>query len=241
MTLSFYHLLFLFFSPIFKAQRLKTFKKPLQSFVCKMSSDIPTYTFQCFSLYKRCRTLLAPNALQLFQRRSGTSERTLCIFSQDVAERPIALKVLIKMNKLADAKKYFEKALEIKQKTSNNVATDRDVAFTLNEIGRCLTKMNKLTDAKECLEKALKIKQLSNDINTNRDKAFTLNDIGQCLIKMNKFTDAKEYLEKSLKIQQQLPNDIASDRDIAFTLNHIGRCLIEMNEVTDAKEYLEKH
>ena len=94
MTLSFYHSLFLFFSPIFKAQRLKTFKKPSQSFVCKMSIDISTYKLQCFSLYRRSRTFLAPNALQLFQRRSGTSKRTLCIFSQDVAERPIALKVL---------------------------------------------------------------------------------------------------------------------------------------------------
>ena len=45
-------------------------------------------------LYRRSRKFLAPNALQLFQRRFGTSERTLCIFSQDVAERPIALKVL---------------------------------------------------------------------------------------------------------------------------------------------------
>ena len=84
---------FLLFSVI-KAQHLKTFKKLLQSFVCKMSSDIPTYTLQCFSLYRRSRTFLASNALQLFQRRSGMSKRTLCIFSQDVAERPIALKVL---------------------------------------------------------------------------------------------------------------------------------------------------
>ena len=52
----------------------------------------------------------------------------------------------MEMNKLTDAKEYLEKALEIDQRTSNDLATDNNVATTLHEIGRCLMEMNKLTD-----------------------------------------------------------------------------------------------
>ena len=45
----------------------------------------------------------------------------------------------LKMNKVTDAKKYLEKALEIEQRTSSDVTTDREVAITLVEITRCLT------------------------------------------------------------------------------------------------------
>ena len=38
------------------------------------------------------------------------------------------------MNKLTDAKEYLEKALEIQQRTSNDLATDNDVATTLHEM-----------------------------------------------------------------------------------------------------------
>ena len=86
---------------------------------------------------------------------------------------------LMKMNKLTDAKEYLEKALEIKQRTSNDLATDNNdnnVATTLHVIGQCLMfKMNKLTDAKEYLEKALEIKQrTSNDLATDNNVATIL-------------------------------------------------------------------
>ena len=49
---------------------------------------------------------------------------------------------LMQMNKLTDAKGYLEKALEIQQRTSNDLATDNNVATTLHEIGICLIQMN---------------------------------------------------------------------------------------------------
>ena len=59
---------------------------------------------QRFLQNRRSTTFLAPKALQQLQRRSEMSERTLCIFSKDVPERPTALKVL-KM--LKNRKAYF--------------------------------------------------------------------------------------------------------------------------------------
>ena len=60
-----------------------------------ISRDILTYTLQRFLQNKRFTNFLAPKALQQLQRRSETSEHTLCRFSKDVPERPTALKVLI--------------------------------------------------------------------------------------------------------------------------------------------------
>ena len=67
-------------------------------------------------------------------------------------------------------KSIWIKLLEIKQQTSNDLATDailndESVATTMHVIGRCLMEMNRLSDAKEYLDKALEIKQrTSNDL-----------------------------------------------------------------------------
>ena len=144
-------------------------------------------------------------------------------------------------HKHLDAKETFENALKIQQQISNDLATDRSVATTFHESGRCLMEMNKLSKAKEYLEKALEIKQrASNDQTTDKSVATTLSVIGQCLMKINKLSNAKEYLEKALEIKQQTSNDLATDRSVATTLHEIGRCLMKMNKLSDAKEYLEK-
>ena len=56
--------------------------------------------------------------------------------------------------KIIDAKEYLERALKIKQQMPKDVNTDKEVAYTYHEIGRCLIQMNRLTDARTCLEKA---------------------------------------------------------------------------------------
>ena len=148
---------------------------------------------------------------------------------------------LLEMNKLIDAREYFEKALKIKQRLSSNIAVDRSVADTLHEIGRCLFYMNKLTDAIEYLEKALKIKQkISNNVEAERGMAHTMQEIGRCLMNMNKLSDAKEYLEKALKIKQQISSSADTDREVAVSLHEVGRCLIRMNKLVDARNSLEK-
>ena len=61
----------------------------------------------------------------------------------------------------------MEKALEIEQQTSNDLATDKSVASILHAIGGQQIGINKLSDAKEYLEKALEIdQQTSNDLAT---------------------------------------------------------------------------
>ena len=142
-------------------------------------------------------------------------------------------------NNYLDAKESFDNALKIQQQTSNDLATDKCVATTLHEIGRCLMEMNKLSDAKEYLEKALEIhQQTSNDLATDKCVAISLHEIGRCLMKMNKLSDAIAYLYKALEIDQLTSNDLATDKSVALSLHEIGRCLMKMNKLSDAKTYL---
>ena len=41
---------------------------------------------------------------------------------------------LIETNKLADAKDYLECVLKIQQRTSNDVITDKEVAYTMHDM-----------------------------------------------------------------------------------------------------------
>ena len=50
------------------------------------------------------------------------------------------------MNKLTDAKGCLEIALDIKQQTSTNIATNLQLAVILHDFGGCLFEMNELTN-----------------------------------------------------------------------------------------------
>ena len=147
---------------------------------------------------------------------------------------------LLNMNKLIDAKEYLEKSLNIKQRISSDVATDRDLADIFHQIGLCLFLMRRPTDAIRYLEKALAIEERTSDnVATDKSMATTLLGCGRCLIEMNKLNDAKKYLEKSLEIEHRISSDVTTNRDIAITLQTIGLCLFRMNKYADAKKYLE--
>ena len=145
------------------------------------------------------------------------------------------------LNKLIDAKEYLERALKYKQRASSDVATDRNVAFTLQNLGRCLIQMNEFTTAKDYLEEALKIyHRISSDIATDKNVADILYLTATCLTETSELTAAKECLNKVLKVYEQSSHDIAIDRDMAKVLCEVGQCFTKMNELTTAKEYLEK-
>ena len=87
------------------------------------------------------------------------------------------------MNALA-AKEYLKRALKIQQRTSSDVTTDRQVAVTLHDIGRCLIEINEYIDTKDYLERVLKIQQRTSiDVADDRKVAYTIHDIGRCFIK----------------------------------------------------------
>ena len=81
--------------------------------------------------------------------------------------------------------------MQISERISFDVDSDRDVSITLHQLGRCLMEMNKLDEAKQCLDRSLQIKQrISSDVDSDRQVSNTLHVFDRCLMKMNKLDEA---------------------------------------------------
>ena len=58
---------------------------------------------------------------------------------------------LLEMNKLTEAIKYLEKALQVYKEISLDVDQNKNVAITMHVVGSCLLKLHKHTEAKAVL------------------------------------------------------------------------------------------
>ena len=97
------------------------------------------------------------------------------------------------MNKHGDAKDFLERALDIKQRMSSDIISDKYVKNILHDIGRCGNEVEKIYECKRSLKRVLKIEQqISSDIATDRDVAVNLHESGRCRICMNKHTNATD-------------------------------------------------
>ena len=84
------------------------------------------------------------------------------------------------MNKLDEAKQYLDRSLQIQQRISSDIDSDRDVSITLQDLGHCLTQMNKLDEAKQYLDRSLQIQQrISFDIDSDRGVSLTLQELSR--------------------------------------------------------------
>ena len=63
------------------------------------------------------------------------------------------------MNQCKEALKYFERALQIKERVSMHAETDSSLANTLHELGRCLMNMNQFRGALKYFKRTLQIKK----------------------------------------------------------------------------------
>ena len=137
-----------------------------------------------------------------------------------------------------EALQYYNRALQIKEKTSFDVDTDRDLAIILHAKGRCLLDLNKPLEALRYYNSALQIdEKTSSDLNTDRDLAFTLHGKGRCLLDLNKPHEALQYFNRALQIKRNISSDVDTDRKLANTLHEKGRCLLDLNEPYEALHY----
>ena len=76
--------------------------------------------------------------------------------------------------------------MQIAQRISSDVDSDRGVAVTLHVLGRCLMEMDKYDEAKRCLDRSLQIdERISSSVDSDRGVAITLDELGCCLMKMD--------------------------------------------------------
>ncbi|CAF1435087.1 unnamed protein product [Adineta steineri] len=124
---------------------------------------------------------------------------------------------------------YYEKALEIQQKTlpSNH----HELATLYNNIGSVYASMGEYTKALSFFERALEINQKT--LPSNHPKlAGPYNNIGLVYDRMGECSKALSFFEKALKIRQKtLPSN---HPDLAGSYNNIGGVYANMGEYSKA-------
>jgi tetratricopeptide (TPR) repeat protein len=137
--------------------------------------------------------------------------------------------------KYAEAIEFYEKALEISQKTLP--ANHPNLASSYNNIGTVYDNMGEYSKALSYYEKALEIKQKTLPAN-HPDLATSYNNIGLVYKNMGEYSKALSYYEKALEIYQKtLP---ANHPDLATSYNNIGQVYDKMGEYSKALSYYEK-
>ncbi|CAF0764160.1 unnamed protein product [Adineta steineri] len=130
---------------------------------------------------------------------------------------------------------YYEKALEIRQKTlpSNHPS----FATSYNNIGCVYNKMGEYSKALSYYEKALEIRQKTLPSN-DPDLAISYNNIGSVYDDMEEYAKTLSFYEKAPEIfQKTLPSNHPL---LATSYNNIGSVCDSMGEYSKAFSYYEK-
>jgi tetratricopeptide (TPR) repeat protein len=137
--------------------------------------------------------------------------------------------------KYAEAIEFYEKALEIDQKTLP--ANHPSLATSYNNIGAVYKDMGEYSKALSYYEKALEIQQKTLPAN-HPDLATSYNNIGDVYRNIGEYSKALSYHEKDLAIcQKTLP---ANHPSLAISYNNIGEAYRNMGEYSKALSYYEK-
>ena len=148
------------------------------------------------------------------------------------------------LNKPHEALQYYTRALQIKEKTSSDVDTDRSLAHTLHSKSRCVLDLNKPHEVLLYYNRALQIEEkTSSDVDTDRSLATTLHGIGRCLLNLHKPDDALHHFKNFLKILEKRvfdPAIIFEMRSVAKNCDLIALSLFKRNETTEALHFINK-
>jgi tetratricopeptide (TPR) repeat protein len=137
--------------------------------------------------------------------------------------------------KYTEAFSYYEKALEIYQKTLP--ANHPNLATSYSNIGFVYYNMENYSKALSYYEKTLEIEQETLPAN-HPHLATSYNNIGLVYYNMGNYSKALSYYEKTLEIEQEtLP---ANHPHLATSYNNIGSVYDNMGEYSKALSYYEK-
>ncbi|CAF0962908.1 unnamed protein product [Adineta steineri] len=130
---------------------------------------------------------------------------------------------------------YYEKALEIEQKTLSS--NHPDLTTSYNNIGSVYNKMGEYPKALSYYEKALELQQRILPSN-HSDLAISYNNIGNVYNNIGDYSKALSFYEKALEIfQKTLPSNHPNS---ATSYNNIGYVYDEMGEYSKALSFYEK-
>jgi protein O-mannosyl-transferase len=147
--------------------------------------------------------------------------------------------------RIDEARRHFERAVELRQSQENQDSSLWDKARTFNNLGNLDRMQNRLDEAREHDEAALKIyRQLAQE---NPDAylpylAVTLNNLGAIERLQNHLDQARKDYEESLKINRQLAQQDPAKYlpNIAMILNEYGLLDASQNQIEAGREHYEE-
>jgi len=135
-----------------------------------------------------------------------------------------------------EAKKYFEKVLQVQQESSPNKESP-GVATALSNMASTLRELGEFREAEEVCERALKIR-ISCLGESHPAVTVSRAWLGDILLASGEFKRALPILEKVLEDQQKNKN--ATDMEISSAMNNLASALREMGRMEEARKYFEE-
>ena len=138
------------------------------------------------------------------------------------------------LDKPREAKKYFEKELNIRKKHPE-CGYDKLIADCYYYIGRCCNCMTLYDKALEVFNKELIIrKRLTANHFRDVDVAFCMREIASCLLSLNQVEKALTQYEQVLEIWRRVPQQASTIIHIIHCLSQIGVCLMKLQRYESA-------
>ena len=209
----------------------------------------------------------AEQALAHYQRRLEISERLLAANPESVqAARDVAVSFnhlgdfLASRSKAGDAEQalaHYQRDLEISERllgtNPESAQAERDVSFSLEQMGDFLTNRGQVGDVEQALahyQRSLEIRERLFEANPEsaqaaRDVSFSLERLGDFLTRRGKAGDADQALahyQRGLEIRERLlganPESAQAARDVSLSLNKLGGFLTSRGKAGDADQAL---
>jgi tetratricopeptide (TPR) repeat protein/UDP-2,3-diacylglucosamine pyrophosphatase LpxH len=151
---------------------------------------------------------------------------------------------LIEIGRFADARPWYERAVEAKQKGDAEGRIDRaSLGSSLYELGYCLSSVGRFEEAQRWFERSVDAKS-KGDAHGQIDFASvgsSLYQVGYCLSSVGRFEEARPWYERSVEAKQKgdIQGHVNND-SLGLSLHQVGYCLSETGRFDEAQAWYER-
>jgi CHAT domain-containing protein/tetratricopeptide (TPR) repeat protein len=146
-------------------------------------------------------------------------------------------RALYVLGKYPEAEKLYKPALAIFEKARPSAATTRDLAKTLNGLGRVYEHEGRYTEAETMQKRALSIVESSSDTD-QMVVSDALEDLGNAYYGEGRYPEAEDYYKRTLVIREKAPG---GDRTaVSQTLNLLSNVYMRTGRFAEAETALKR-
>jgi tetratricopeptide (TPR) repeat protein len=146
-------------------------------------------------------------------------------------------RALYVLGKYPEAEKLYKPALVIFEKVRPSAATTRDLAKTLNGLGRVYEHEGRYAEAESVQKRALKIVE-SSPSSDQTVVSYALEDLGNAYFGEGRYREAEDYYNRTLAIREKAPG--RERTAVSQTLNLLANVYMRTGRFTDAETALKR-